>query len=487
MSRILVIDDDRALCRSFQIQLDAEGHETRWADAGNTGLELAAEWTPDLVFLDLMLPDCSGLDVLRGLVEKLPSLPVVMITGVQDMKSTIEAMRLGAFDYIRKPIGQDDVLLAVEKARHFRSAGAAADARVADVAAGDPGALVAGEVPAREIIGRDSKILTVLKQIGLLSRSEVTVLIEGESGTGKELVARALHDAACPGKPFVAINCSSIVSTLPESELFGHERGAFTGAEKRKIGKLEYAREGTVFLDEIGDMALELQSKLLRVLQEREFERVGGVESLPFKARVVAATNHDLEAMVLEGRFRKDLFFRLAVARIHVPPLRERRGDIPLLVDHLIRRIARRIHSRVESVEEAAMRRLAEYGWPGNVRELENVLTRAIALARTPVLTMDDLAFSPGPEGSHALESTPALERSAAVPEASRQRPAEGGAQPREPENVPGEVLSLREAERRHVRKVLAAAGWNITRAARLLEISPTTLRKKISDYGLQG
>jgi two-component system response regulator AtoC len=453
MSRILVIDDDRALCRSLQIQLDAEGHETRCAHSAAAGRELAAAWSPHIVLLDLVLPDSNGLEVLEDLLTRLPGLPVVMITGVQDMKSTIAAMRLGACDYIRKPIGQDDLLLAVEKARRF---GAAGLARSGD-AAGPP-VVGADDAAEREIIGRDPEILAVLKQIGLLSRGDVTVLIEGESGTGKELVARALHDATCPDQPFVAINCSSIVSTLPESELFGYERGAFTGADRRKIGKFEHARAGTVFLDEIGDLALTLQAKLLRVLQEREFERVGGLEALPFKARVIAATNRDLDQMVREDRFRDDLYYRLAVSRIRIPPLRDRQGDIPLLVDHLVKRIARRIHRRVDAVEEDALQLLTTYGWPGNVRELENVLTRAITLAHTRVLTVNDLAFSLG------RDRTGAAQRADAEYE---------------------KVLPLREAERLHIRRALAATGWNITQTARLLEISPTTLRKKIADYDL--
>jgi two-component system response regulator AtoC len=275
------------------------------------------------------------------------------------------------------------------------------------------------------------------------------------------------------------------VSTLPESELFGYERGAFTGAEKRKIGKFEHARAGTVFLDEIGDLALTLQAKLLRVLQEREFERVGGVETLPFEARIIAATNRDLDAMVRDDRFREDLFYRLAVSRIRIPPLRERQGDIPLLVDHLIRRIASRIHRRVDAVEEEALQLLTAYAWPGNVRELENVLTRAIALAHTPVLTVNDLAFSLGRARTDTARHADATDAQGQPSTGPAEPPGLDG-EPLEMAGAAAKVLPLREAERRHIRSALAATRWNITQAARLLEISPTTLRKKIADYKLR-
>ena len=439
MSRILVIDDDRALCRSLQIQLGGEGHHVEMAHTGSAGLESAAHCDPEFIFLDLMLPDCSGLDILPKLAALRTDLPIVMITGAEDMHATIEAMKLGAFDYVRKPLGRDDVLLMIEKAQRARARPLAADFAPDE----------ADHVHAREIVGRDPKILALLKQVGLLARGDVTILIEGESGTGKELVARALHEATCPGQPFMAINCSAIVGTLPETELFGHERGAFTGADRRKIGKLEHAREGTLFLDEIGDLALEMQAKLLRVLQEREFERVGGLESLPFRARVVAATNRDLEAMIATGDFREDLFYRLAVSRLTVPPLRERRGDIPLIAEHLIKRMAGRIHRRAANIDPQGLEMLMRYGWPGNVRELENVLTRALALAPGGTLTAEDLAFSP--------------------------RPA--------PET---EIVSLHAAEREHIHRALISTDWNITQTARLLGISPTTLRKKIADYELK-
>jgi two-component system response regulator AtoC len=450
MSSVLIIDDDEALCRSLEIQLTLKGHTAKWATSAAQGLSAVAEWTPDLVLLDLKLPDGSGIDVLNSLQESHRGVPVVMITGQQDMKATIEAMRSGAFDYIRKPFELDDVLLLLEKVERFWTLRESKVSEVEAISALDEAHFAETSY---EIVGADNKIVEVVKQIGLLSRSQVTVLIEGESGTGKELVARALHQATTPGKPFVAINCSALVPTLPESELFGHEKGAFTGADARKIGKLEFAGDGTAFFDEIGDMSLDLQAKILRVLQEHSFERVGGLESIPLKARTIAATNRDLNALAKEGEFREDLYYRLAVSRITLPPLRERRRDIPMLVHYLINRIGRRLHRPVTQVEEEAVRQLTSYDWPGNVRELENVLTRALALARGETLSAGDVELSFG-TGTYKAPT-------------------------------PSRIVPLKQAEKEHIERALISTGWNITHTARLLHISPTTLRKKIKDCKL--
>ena len=441
--QILVIDDDRALCRSLQIHLEHEGHAVRAAHTATDGRAALDAEAPDLLFLDLQLPDSSGMDVLRGLKEHGDAPLVVMITGMQDAKATIEAVRLGAFDYIRKPLDLDAVMLAIEKAGQRL---VAAPARKA--------APIADPPDRREIVGAHPKIIDVLKQIALLSESRVPVLIQGESGTGKEIIARALHESSAPTRPFVALNCSAVVSTLLESELFGHVRGAFTGADAAKTGKLELAGEGTVFLDEIGDMSFDLQAKLLRALQEREFEPVGGTRTIPFKARVMAATHRNLEQMIGERTFREDLYYRLAVTTIVAPPLRDRRSDIPLLVEHILGRIRRDLHLPVTAVEEAALRRLQAYAWPGNVRELENVLTRAALLARGAVVTEESVAASMG----------------SAQPDTGAK---------------PSEVKPLWQAEKEHIEMALFSTGWNITQTAVLLDISPTTLRKKIHDYSL--
>lgn len=478
MRRILIIDDDKALCRSMQIQLGTKGFEVQCIHTGNEGLQKIGAWRPELVFLDLMLPDQTGLDLLRTLGEKTQDFSIVMITGTQDTQNVIDAMQLGAFDYIRKPLNIDDIFLVVEKVRGFIDGRAAVERD--ETGSADAPQPLPSENDHREIVGKDEQILDLLKQIGVLSRSDVTVLVEGESGTGKELVARALHNASRPGKPFVAINCSSIVSTLPESELFGHEKGAFTGASKRKIGKLEYAGEGTVFLDEIGDLALDLQAKLLRVLQENEFERVGGLEMIPFPARVIAATNRNLAAMVQTGEFRNDLFYRLAVSRLEVPPLRDRPDDIPMLVAHLVGNIAGHLHKRGPVIEAAALSALQMYNWPGNVRELENVLTRAILLSRGGALSASTIKFALG-TGGGATSINPAPGGGA-----TSIHPAPGESTGTAAIVVEADILPLREAEKRYIQSVLQIMDWNITHSARQLEISPTTLRKKITDYELR-
>jgi two-component system response regulator AtoC len=308
----------------------------------------------------------------------------------------------------------------------------------------------------REIVGRSPGIVEILKQIAILSQSRVTVLIEGETGTGKELVARALHEASETTGPFVAVNCGGIVPTLLESELFGHEKGSFTGASARKIGKLELAGTGTILFDEVGDLPLDLQAKVLRALQESEFERVGGTQTLPLRARVLAATHRDLDRGVTEGTFRQDLFYRLAVARIHIPALRQRPEDIPLIAEFLLRRIGRQLGRPPVSLTPQAVKALQAHPWPGNVRELENVLTRSAALLRDGVLDRDDLVI-------HA-----------------------GAAENASPEPADGRIHPLRDMEREYIREVLDRMDWNITHTAETLQISPTTLRKKIKDYGLR-
>jgi len=445
IERLLIIDDDVALCRSIQLQLQGKGLVAEVAHTAGDGLSLLRdEHRVDLVLLDINLPDADGLNALKQIGEIDTTLPVVIITARQDMGATITAMKTGAFDYFRKPFDIDDVLLVIEKASRRQSYKPGSTGR---------SVVLPEDTGPREIIGAHPAMLEILKQIGLLSRSPVNVLVKGESGTGKELVARAIHDASSPGKPFVAVNCSAVVPTLLESELFGHEKGAFTGADREKPGKLELAGEGTVFFDEIGDMALDLQAKLLRVLQEKEFERVGGLKPLSFRARVVSATHRDLQTMIHDGKFREDLLYRLAVSEITLPALRERRSDVPVLASHFIAKLGGQLHKHVDGIDDVAMRRLTSYDWPGNVRELENVLARAIALARTATLGIEDIDFPMSPR--------PSL-------------------------TDPGEIVPLSVVEKRHVEKALAATDWNITKTARMLEISPTTLRKKIADYDLK-
>ncbi len=444
--KVLIIDDDQALCRSLQIALTLRHHEVQCSFSADSGVLEAQAFSPEVVFLDVNLPDQSGLKVLSGLLKNSCPPTVIIMTGESDNNVAVEAMRKGAFEYLRKPLDINEIYTIVTRVERHRS-------RVEP--AGKPPAKVLTESCGFEMIGAHPKVVALHKKIGLLSRNKVIVLVQGESGTGKELAARILHQAGSPGKPFVAVNCSAVVPTLLESEFFGHEKGSFTGADRVKIGKLEYADGGTIFLDEIGDMAMDLQAKLLRVLQEEEFVRVGGLEPIPLTARIVAATHCDLRRLVSEGRFREDLFYRLSVSSLHMPPLRERRTDIPLLAEALLEKIAAKFQCCKPALSEDALQKLLVYDWPGNVRELENVLTRAAVLAVDMMLTAEDLQMTQS--GGERVSA------------------GDCGARP----------TTLAEAEKRHVEKTLASFQWNITKVARQLAISPTTLRKKISDYEL--
>lgn len=445
MSDILIIDDDKALCRSLQIQLQAESHTVHLVHTVNDGIHyVAGASRPDLVLLDVHLPDGSGLARLPDLLSENPDLCIVIMTGDFDNKAVVDAMRNGAFDYLRKPLDLNDLFDMVTKVESRKKKEGGAAQKKEEVSSPSFG----------DMIGSDPQIIDLLKQIGLLSRNKVTALIRGESGTGKELTARILHEASAPGKPFVAINCAAVVPTLLESELFGYDKGAFTGAEKTKIGKMEYAGEGTLFLDEIGDMHLDLQSKLLRVLQEEEFVRVGGLDPIPLKARIVAATHTDLEAMVEEKRFRQDLFYRLNVSTLTIPPLRERRQDIHLLVESLLGKISRKLGTVEVSASRGALDKMIGYDWPGNVRELENVLTRAVALSRDGQIFAEDIQWQ---QGRNSMKET-------------QQEP----------------VVTLADAEKEHIARILEQNDWNITHSAQKLAISPTTLRKKITAYHIE-
>jgi two-component system response regulator AtoC len=441
VAKLLIVDDELNLGRELSYFFVQRGFETRHALTVEQGIEFFLEQRPDLVICDVRLPDGTGLDVLRRIRATDPGAYLIMITAYQDMDTTIQAMRAGAFDYIHKPFDPEELEIVVQKAQEYRRLHDAV--RRLDA---EPPRTVQGAV----LVGKSKAILEIYKTIGVVSQSRATVLITGESGTGKELIARAIHEHASPEEPFVSVNCSAIVETLLESELFGHEKGAFTGAVSRKPGRFELAGKGTLFLDEIGDLAPSLQTKLLRVLQEREYMRVGGTEVLRAEARVIAATNRDLEGDVAAGRFRKDLFYRLQVIHIRVPPLRERREDIPLLVEHFLAKINPDVHKDVYKVPPQLMAQLASHDWRGNVRELENVLTRAVVLSHGEVLDLSTL-----------LPST--------------DRPSVGG-----------ERRTLAAVEAEHIQTVLDALGWHQGRASSVLGISRPTLRRKIREYGLK-
>jgi two-component system response regulator AtoC len=438
--KILIIDDDQALCRSLQVSLNFKGHDVHMVFSGEDGISATAEFQPDVVFLDINLPGLNGLDTLPNLIKLENEPTVVIMTGESDNLIAVQAMRKGAFDYLRKPLEPKDIHTILSRIKVHRKQETSQEHLVA-----------ASLTSQSNMIGTHPDIIDIHKKIGLLSRSKVTVLIQGESGTGKELVARILHEASAPNQPFVDINCSAVVSTLLESEFFGHEKGAFTGAEQLKIGKLEYADKGTVFFDEIGDMPMDLQSKLLRVLQEGEFVRVGGLKPIPFKARFVSATHWNLEELVEQGKFRQDLYYRIAVSSLQLPPLRDRAQDIPPLVEALLKKITEQLGLSTPSLKNDALQKLQDHNWPGNVRELENALTRSVALATDSVLTATDIHLS------HNTQIPLQADR----------------------------PITLADAEKIHVETALLQRNWNITKTAKKLEISPTTLRKKIADYDL--
>jgi two-component system, NtrC family, response regulator AtoC len=447
--RILIVDDEKVILESLGMFLTEKGYEARGATCIAEGLEKIDGFKPDAVILDIRLPDGNGLDLLRELKSRKDEAPVIMMTAFHDMDTTIRAIKLGAMEYITKPIDVDELERAV--LRVMRATGASPEGR-------NPSGPVVSYRKGT-IVGMSREMREIFKAIGTLSENRVTVLIEGETGTGKELIARAIHcNSPHKDEPFMAINCSAIVPTLLESELFGHEKGAFTGAASQKRGRFELAGEGTIFLDEVGDMPMELQAKLLRFLQEKEFERVGGEKTLRSNARIIAATNKELWHMARRGTFREDLYYRLSVAAIKVPPLRARREDIELLVAYLLRKISSELHKNIRAVEEKALRALIGYDWPGNVRELENILTRAAINTRGDIIFEETLSpLLVGPQ--KPAESPPAGATSG----------------------------SLAEVERDYIVAVLNETGGHLGKTCRILGISRPTLRQKLKQYALEG
>ncbi|MBI5287315.1 MAG: sigma-54-dependent Fis family transcriptional regulator [Deltaproteobacteria bacterium] len=448
MKKILIIDDDKSICKTLGLYLSENGFEVSTVFTGSEGIKEVEDKLPRIVILDIRLPDMDGLVVLKKIKETNKDSRVIMITAFSDMETTINAMKQGAYEYIHKPIDIDEVDLAIRKAMDEKSLAGETDGSLAPPC-------VCKECQTGNIIGKSKGMKEIFKTIGVVSEGKATVLIEGETGTGKELIAMAIHcNSREKDNSFVVVNCSAIVDTLLESELFGHEKGAFTGAISRKEGRFELAHGGTIFLDEIGEMSLNLQAKLLRVLQEKEFERVGGRERIKTDCRIIAATNKRLSDLIETGGFRKDLYYRLKVVTIEVPPLRERKEDIPLLVEHLLDKIALELHKRVTRIPPKVMDALIEYDWPGNVRELENVLTRAVVLSRGDVLNLDNLFELPVPRDVKGDDTT--------------------------------EIKSLKEVEKKHIYRVLQFTQWNKGEACKLLGITYPTLRQKIKEYGLK-
>src|SRR5579875_570220 len=465
-AHLLVADDEESIRWVLERACTQRGHAVTAVASGTEALAALRTQAFDVALVDIRMPDVSGLDVLtRAREERIDTLFIVM-TAQNTMANAIEATKRGAYDYLTKPFDLEQVALLIDRALELRRL-------TRDLER------LRGELEERRelLIGRTPAMQEIYKVIGRVAPTDATVLIQGETGTGKELVARTIHHHSDRRGPFVALNCSAIPNELLESELFGYERGAFTGAVERRIGKFEAAAGGTLFLDEIADMPLALQAKVLRVLQEREFTRVGGREAIRADVRIVAATNQDLEAAVRAGRFREDLFFRLHVVRIHVPPLRERRADIPELIDFFIDKINRELGTSIVGVTDDVRERLIQHPWPGNVRELENTLRRAAVLARGRTLVAEDFALigHGRPAGADAQPLEAAVrERLAQLLADDHERPA-------------GDLYArlISAVERPLLELVLERAGGNQVKAAQMLGINRNTLRKKITDLGI--
>jgi two-component system response regulator AtoC len=452
---VLVADDDATIRANLVLLLSAEGYEVREAEDGRQAADVLSQSNVNLALLDLKMPKLDGLAVLRECKGELEETPVIVITAFGGSQPAIDAMKLGAFDYITKPFDLDEVLFAVRRALTQQTL--IAQVRAMEMERIDNQASAAEE----ELIGRTPLMTEVFKTIGRVAATHEPVLILGESGTGKELVANAIHaNSQRTDHSFIKVNCAALSPTLLESELFGHERGAFTGAVDRRVGRFEQAHGGTLFLDEIGDMDIDLQAKLLRVVQSGRFERVGGNDTVQTDVRVVSATNRDLPALIAEGKFREDLWYRLNVVTIALPPLRERREDIPLISNRIVARLAEKYHWPRLALSRESADWLSQQPWHGNVRELQNVLARAAALSRGRLIMPDLL--------------NPALRQPGLSAEAVAT--TTGGMQLKE---------ALAETERRLIAQSLEQCNWNRTKAARQLGISRRQLFDKIRQYGL--
>ena len=453
MPRVLVVDDETGVRESLRMLLK-EDCEVVTADGAEAGLRALSEMPADLVLLDLVMPGKSGLAMLAELKERGDAPPVVVLTATKTVATAVEAMKLGAADYVTKPFEIEALRIKIRQILEHRALAREVVRLTAELE---------GRTRMGALLGRSEAMAEVFRTIERVARSPATVLIQGESGTGKELAARAIHELGPRASgPFVAVNCAAIPDTLMESELFGHERGAFTDARERRIGKFEAASGGTLFLDEIAELAPGPQAKLLRALQERVIERVGGTQPIHVDARIVAATNRDLRSEVAVGRFREDLFYRVHVVPLAMPPLRERREDVRLLAEHCLARAREQIGGGPSRFTREAMATLERYPWPGNVRELENAVQRAVTLAESDAVDAADL---------------PATVVQAGRTETLRDAVRSGGT------HLEEAVASF---EQDLLRESLERADWNQTRAAELLGITRRLLKLKMDKYGLE-
>ena len=448
---ILVVDDDLAHRTMLRTLLSGWGHAVDEADDGSTAIAHIHDKPVDLILMDVRMVKVSGLEALAEIKAFNPAIPIIIMTAYASVETAVEALKKGAYDYLTKPLDFDELRLAIERAMdhsHLKKENRLLRERLDS------------RFDRRSLIGRSLAMTTLLETVAQVAPSEATVLITGESGTGKEMIAGAIHfNSLRKEGPFIRINCAAITETLLESELFGHEKGSFTGADRRKEGKFRQADGGSIFLDEVSEMSLAMQVKLLRVLQEREITRVGGDEVLKVDVRIIAATNRNLFQDIAAGRFREDLYYRLNVVALHMPPLRNRREDIPLLAQHFLERFAEQNHRTIRGFTPQAMDRLLKYAWPGNVRELMNAVERGVVLSRSEYLDETELPLMLATE--HAAEWKPS---------------SNGG---------PSDDAPLEEVEKTTIIKMLAAVEGNKSEAARRLGITRRTLHQKLKKWGL--
>jgi len=464
MAKVLVVDDEANLRKVLATMLRRTGYEVTVAADGEQGLAEFQKSGADIVVTDLVMPKVGGMEILRAVNSSNPDVPVIIITAHGTVDSAVEAIKLGAFDYITKPFDQAEIQAVIAKAARTH------DAAQTNIRSD-------GKTRAA-IVGESAQMHEIFKIIEKVADTPSTVLITGESGTGKELIATALHEGSSRrGKPLIKINCAAIPKDLMESELFGYERGAFTGAVTSKPGRFELADGGTLFLDEIAEIPVEMQVKILRALQESEFERVGGIKTTRVDVRLIAATNRDLQLEIEAGRFRKDLYYRLAVVPIVLPALRDRQSDIPMLAQHFIEKYNRKLNKKFEGISEEALTLLKAHPWPGNIRELENLMERVLLFADGPTITVKDL-----PENIRQSAAQPAAVAAVGTP-----------GQPVSVEGAPGETglkdivkMKSAELEKDLIAKALEETGGNVTRAAKLLQISRKSLQTKMKEFGLR-
>jgi DNA-binding NtrC family response regulator len=483
---ILVVDDDRDMLSLLDDLLSGEGYKVVKAKSGAEALAAIAKSRPDLVMIDVLLPDEDGLTLLAQIKREHPELEVIVMTAFGGSSSAIKAMRVGAYDYVTKPFETDDLLATL--ARVFEKADMAQEVNALRLELGKQSA------QRERIVGSSRPMLEIYKLIGKVAGSDASILVSGESGTGKELVAEAIHKASARNPhPLIKVSCAALPETLLETELFGHEKGSFTGAMTMRKGRFEIADKGTIFLDEIGEMTLGTQTKLLRILQEHEFERIGSNTPIKVDIRVIAATNRDLAEEVDRNRFREDLYYRLNVIHIHMPPLRDRKEDIPALVEHFLSKYRWSQDAIPTTITEEALERLVAYDWPGNVRELENAVERAVVLSRGQPITVEQLPFDSmeaprgngrrAPRDAEAVEEAGGLEPVAAGGKASEADGNGMGAENGEPGGPFKKRVSA--LERRLILEALERAGGNRTRAAEELGIYRRLLYAKMREYGL--